>query len=865
MKGKIVVHKHRIILLLILFVAIIMMPNLGCSCNGYNTEVCLHENIIEFGNIKNPTCTEFGYSKRGKKCARCGEIIKEQQVSPALGHEFIDGRCIRENCNQKYNIPVTSVEVLDQNDNVIESMDCLLFQDFNFNLKINNKIYDKYYCPFHIDYQFSESEYLTQECIPEIDYNRFAVDSFLGNLTLSIFVEGKNKFRLDIPFTVELNVADYEINYIEVASNGELKEYYEDQSFNRNDIFVWGNITNKSEDNSEKVRILDFNIVTQTEKLSLSQNTVVVTYSKYSTELSAEYPINVIQKSLKSIEILTSPDNTEYVEGQLFDSTGLVVIANFEYSSYRITDYRIEYVGQLLESMTTIKISYTYNGVTKYAEQSIKVNPKVVSSVNIDYSLVQRQYTVGDIFDITGLVYKVVYEYIGEVEIFDYEYSTEPLTLDTTQVEIKKDFGTKTETCIIPIMVKNPYEQIANLKIILDSNTNEEIHVSPYDVDIMWSYTYTNSSGDIITNNTDYLNNGLTYDRNNGIYDIPVGSILSIIIKNPAFTRLKLNGEEKNIDPDSRTISFKVIRTQDIEVELIEISGQHSFIRFLGDTNSNVKNKQFFVYTGLWNNHLRDEDITRLSAVFMDNDNFYYSYLVKGNTLLLDDLKDEYLYDKMNIVVAKNTKKDNSKEVVLHLHNDISYSIYISADDESWYVPETFTRPGYLFDGWSSELNGETLSQNEIKALIESERTIINLYIIWKEEIVDYSHYYLVNENNELVITESLDELDCLLIGNWNTIIEVDNLIYNLSLCLNSDGTFSYITKLDTETLCSYIGKYRIIGNAFNIIYSEPINYTLPYLTNEYFNLQIDGNNLMINFIMIDDGTVNTEPFKIQK
>ena len=45
-------------------------------------------------NDKEATCTETGLTA-GSKCSVCGEVLTAQEVVPALGHDFKDGKCTR--------------------------------------------------------------------------------------------------------------------------------------------------------------------------------------------------------------------------------------------------------------------------------------------------------------------------------------------------------------------------------------------------------------------------------------------------------------------------------------------------------------------------------------------------------------------------------------------------------------------------------------------------------------------------------------------------------------------------------------------------------------------------------------------------
>ena len=63
---------------------------------GANTERCPNGGTHNVTAIpaKEATCSETGLTA-GEQCADCGKVIKAQEVIPALGHDFKDGKCTR--------------------------------------------------------------------------------------------------------------------------------------------------------------------------------------------------------------------------------------------------------------------------------------------------------------------------------------------------------------------------------------------------------------------------------------------------------------------------------------------------------------------------------------------------------------------------------------------------------------------------------------------------------------------------------------------------------------------------------------------------------------------------------------------------
>ena len=80
---------------------------------------------------------------------------------------------------------------------------------------------------------------------------------------------------------------------------------------------------------------------------------------------------------LDGIKISKVPDKTTYIEGETFDKTGMVITAIYSDGSTKPVDgITFNPSGALTTADTAIEISYTENGITKTAKQTIQVNAK---------------------------------------------------------------------------------------------------------------------------------------------------------------------------------------------------------------------------------------------------------------------------------------------------------------------------------------------------------------------------------------------------------------------------------------------------------------------------------------------------------
>lgn len=151
-------------------------------------------------------------------------------------------------------------------------------------------------------------------------------------------------------------------------------------------------------------------------------------YDKMYAYISADYVTPVNQgndvaapaKTLQSIYLGKAPSKTVYTEGEKFDASGMKVLA--KWSDGTETDVTAEstYPSNTLSTGTkSIKITYSYEGVTKSVEQKITVNVKTsVTSIAVSPKKIElnagESYTFGAQVVGTGnLTKKVVWSIEG--------------------------------------------------------------------------------------------------------------------------------------------------------------------------------------------------------------------------------------------------------------------------------------------------------------------------------------------------------------------------------------------------------------------------------------------------------------------
>ena len=123
--------------------------------------------------------------------------------------------------------------------------------------------------------------------------------------------------------------------------------------------------------------------------------------------------------AIDNIAVKTKPEKTDYIAGEHFDPTGLVLTVTYDngetedvaYTAANASEFTFSQDGAL--TLTDSSVTVTYGGKT--AAQAITVREKAVVSVAVAAAPNKTSYTVGEHFDPTGLVLTVTYDN-GETE-----------------------------------------------------------------------------------------------------------------------------------------------------------------------------------------------------------------------------------------------------------------------------------------------------------------------------------------------------------------------------------------------------------------------------------------------------------------
>ena len=442
----------------------------------------------------------------------------------------------------------------------------------------------------------------------------------IGETNLVYTVKSANELKAIVKIKSVPKV-DSELIDIELGGfSNNTKQFIEGQPINNDDFIIIANFASYS------AKVLDFKIYQ--EKYLTENNTVQIEYSYNGVDKVLIVPVTIKSKSLQEIVILSAPDKTTYIEGQTFDGTGLKIVAKYEFIEKEISDFYFDTKILTIDD-TFVTIYYTESNIegsiTKTVKQEINVTHRTLQSISADTSDVRLEYVQGETFDKTNLIVKALFD-IGEYEITEFEIDTEKnLTKDDTEIIVSYTENNITKTCAIAIVVNEPYSVFRNITI------SEE----PTSIRLTWQYSYLDNSGEVFIDNTTYEEYGLVFDEENGIYQIPVGAVVTIEALDNSIIDFYFNKVAQGLTYPSKTLTFRLEKhSEDINVTFKKINGTISLM-----FKNEINNLSLTYYQG-WNGIIKDEDLDKIVFVFEeDNENYYNVFIIDNTEYSFEELR----------------------------------------------------------------------------------------------------------------------------------------------------------------------------------------------------------------------------------
>ena len=291
---------------------------------------------------------------------------------------------------------------------------------------------------------------------------------------------------------------DKELDRIEITTNPDKMEYEVGETFDKTGMVVTAIYTDASQE------IITEYTYEPTGSLTKNDNKITVTYQEKNAVLNITVNEPVPEKTLEKIEITTNPNKMEYLVGEVFDKTGMVVTAIYSDASQEtITEYEYAPTGELTTNDNLITISYQ----GKMAILSITVREetppaeKTLEGIEVTTKPNKMEYEVGETFDKTGMVVTAIYSDASQETITEYTYSpTGSLTVNDNKIVIT--YQGKTATVNITVQeIKQEERKLERIEITSQPNKTTYTEGEKFDsTGMIITAIYSDGTREIITN-----------------------------------------------------------------------------------------------------------------------------------------------------------------------------------------------------------------------------------------------------------------------------------------------------------------------------------------------------------------------------
>ena len=510
---------------------------------------------------------------------------------------------------------------------------------------------------------------------------------YQGNVAVSnqINVELDKKSNRGV-YSIEIQRADLDVKSIEITSNPDKTEYIEGQKVDTTGMVVMATYS----DNTTS-EISDYEIDLKDE-LKTSDEKVIVTYGGKSTE----FDITVKENTVTKIEITKQPTKTEYIEGQNFDATGMIVKATYlDGTEKEITDYTIENGNELGKDVTEIEIKFGKFS----AFVPVTVSENILVSIEVTTQPTKTEYIEGQKFDKTGMVVTGTLLDGSSVLISGYSVSENKLSTDDTKIEV---------------VFK---EKITYVNIVVKKNIVTKIEVTKQPI------------------KTEYVE-GQKFDKTGMVVKATYldGTENTITDYNISNTTLKADDEEIEVEFEGVKTSVKINVTKN-KVEKIEITKlpnktQYSVGEKFDATGMVVKAK----YLDGTEKEITDYKITKTESLKIGDTTITIEY--EGITSNIDITVKEIVY---TVLEGENEKfiKNHDKDISVRINADVTLFQKVCIDGKE------IDRSNYVVTSGSTII---TLKQSYLNKLSIGSHT---MKTIFTDGRVAYSTITVMEEDND--------------------------------------------------------------------------------------------------------------------
>ena len=228
--------------------------------------------------------------------------------------------------------------------------------------------------------------------------------------------------------TQAIEVKENSVKSIAIKTAPTKTEYLAGEDFDKA-----GMVIEATYDDETKKEVTDYTIK-DGKNLKNGQTSVTIEFGGKTVTQAITVAANPVEK----IEIKKAPNKVDYVVGQNFDTTGMIVEVTYKSGLVKqVEDYTVKDGESLKEGQTTVTIQYEEKTVT----QAITVTVKNVTSISVKTMPTKTEYIQNkEELDLTGGVIEIVYN----------DSSKEEMQMTSKEITVSgfdnKEIGTKTIT-----------------------------------------------------------------------------------------------------------------------------------------------------------------------------------------------------------------------------------------------------------------------------------------------------------------------------------------------------------------------------------------------------------------------------------
>ena len=216
-----------------------------------------------------------------------------------------------------------------------------------------------------------------------------------GTKTITVSLNGYTGITASFSVTVEA----LKVTSIYLSSAPAKKDYFVGDELDTTGLSVKAVYNNGSEkDVTANVQIGSY------DKTKAGKQTITVTYEG----CTASFDVNYTDLSVSRITVSTDNAKTSYFTGDVFDSTGIRVTAEYNNGTTKDVSDAVSYSGFSSASAGSCKVIVSYGSA--YAQFTITVNDPAVVELRLNHSGAKKNYYVGDEFSKENITAIAAYE-----------------------------------------------------------------------------------------------------------------------------------------------------------------------------------------------------------------------------------------------------------------------------------------------------------------------------------------------------------------------------------------------------------------------------------------------------------------------